>query len=71
MTGDVRASECELTDTASVLAFYAAHIDSVYRYASRLTAGHEARTQDLVQEVFVTLATAVRTGHLTTASAVG
>jgi RNA polymerase sigma-70 factor, ECF subfamily len=69
MTGDATTSECELTDTASVLAFYAAHVDGVYRYASRLTAGHEARTQDLVQEVFVTLATAVRTGRLTTASA--
>jgi RNA polymerase sigma-70 factor, ECF subfamily len=69
MTGDRTTSECELTDTASVLAFYAAHVDGVYRYASRLTAGHDARTQDLVQEVFVTLAMAVRTGRLTTASA--
>jgi RNA polymerase sigma-70 factor, ECF subfamily len=69
MTGDAMLSECELIDTASVLAFYAAHVDGVYRYASRLTAGNEARTQDLVQEVFVTLATAVRSGCLTMASA--
>jgi RNA polymerase sigma-70 factor, ECF subfamily len=65
MTGDVTAGECELTDTASVLAFYKGHVDVVYRYAARLT----ARTQDIVQEVFVTLARAVRTGSLTTASA--
>jgi RNA polymerase sigma-70 factor, ECF subfamily len=69
MTGDRTTSECELTDASSVLAFYAAHVDGVHRYASRLTAGDEARTQDIVQEVFITLATAVRTGRLTTASA--
>jgi RNA polymerase sigma-70 factor, ECF subfamily len=69
MTGDATMRECELTDTASVLAFYADHVDAVYRYASRLTGGDEARTQDIVQEVFVALATAVRTGRLTTASA--
>jgi RNA polymerase sigma-70 factor, ECF subfamily len=69
VTSDATTSECELTDTASVLAFYATHVEALYRYASRLTAGHEATTQDLVQEVFLTLATAVRTGRLTTVSA--
>lgn len=69
MTGDrTKSTECELTSSASVLAFYAANVDAVYRYASRLTAGHEAKTQDIVQEVFVSLANAVRTGRLTTAS---
>ena len=56
-----------LDDVDSVLAFYRANVAEVHRYVSRLTGGDRARTEDLVQEVFVQLARAVRNGNLQTA----
>lgn len=40
-------------DGAELLALYETTIDDVYRYASRLTGGDRARTDDLVQETYL------------------
>jgi RNA polymerase sigma-70 factor, ECF subfamily len=40
-------------DGAELLALYETTIDHVYRYASRLTGGDRARTDDLVQETYL------------------
>ncbi len=53
-----------LTDAPSVLAFYRANVVELHRYLSKLTGGDRARTEDLVQEVFVALAATVRDGGL-------
>ena len=53
-----------LADAPSVVAFYRANVAEVHRYLSRLTGGDRARTEDLVQEVFIALAAAVRDGRL-------
>jgi RNA polymerase sigma-70 factor, ECF subfamily len=56
--------ERSASDGRSVLAFYRAHVDELFRYLSRLTGGDRERTEDLVQEVFVALVRAVRDGRV-------
>lgn len=51
-----------VTDEASLVACYDQSVASVYRYASRLTANDRARTDDLVQEVYLGLVRASRDG---------
>ncbi|MEN9644339.1 MAG: hypothetical protein RL238_1008 [Actinomycetota bacterium] len=51
-----------VTDEASLVACYDATVDRVYRYASRLTGNDRARTDDLVQEVYLGLVRGVRQG---------
>jgi RNA polymerase sigma-70 factor, ECF subfamily len=62
-------TEWRLTDPTAVLAFYRAHATEIYRYVSCLTGGDQARTEDLVQEVFVNLVSAVRGGRVETVTA--
>lgn len=38
------------------MAFYRANVDAVYRYLGRLTGGDRARTEDLTQATFVSIA---------------
>jgi RNA polymerase sigma-70 factor (ECF subfamily) len=61
--------EWELDDAESVVAFYRAHLGELHRYVSRLAGGDRGRTEDIVQEVFVSLARAVQRGQLRTATA--
>jgi RNA polymerase sigma-70 factor (ECF subfamily) len=60
--------EWELDDADSVVAFYRAYLGELHRYVSRLAGGDRARTEDVVQEVFVSLARAVQRGQLRTAT---
>jgi RNA polymerase sigma-70 factor (ECF subfamily) len=41
------------SEPGELLAIYESSIDDVYRYASRLTGGERARTDDLVQETYL------------------
>lgn len=50
-------------DGADLLALYETTIDDVYRYASRLTGGDRARTDDLVQETYLGVLRRLRTGE--------
>lgn len=68
-TDESSQREWTLADAATVLAFYRANVAELHRYVSRLTGGDRARTEDLVQEVFIALAGAVRDGRLQVASA--
>jgi RNA polymerase sigma-70 factor, ECF subfamily len=45
------------------LDFYERTADQVYRYASRLTGGDRARTEDLVQDTYLTLVRQIRNGR--------
>jgi RNA polymerase sigma-70 factor (ECF subfamily) len=56
--------EWVLDDADAVVTFYRAHVADVHRYLARLAGGDRARTEDLVQEVYVALARAVRSGQL-------
>lgn len=47
-----------------MLAIYERHVDDVHRYAWRLTAGSRFRTEELVQETFLTLVRQVRDGSI-------
>ncbi len=51
-----------VTDEAALVACYDQSIAPVYRYASRLTGNDRARTDDLVQEVYLGLVRASRDG---------
>lgn len=50
-------------DGAELLALYETTIDDVYRYASRLTGGDRARTDDLVQETYLGVLRRLQTGE--------
>jgi RNA polymerase sigma-70 factor (ECF subfamily) len=51
-----------ITDEASLVACYDQSVAAVYRSASRLVGSDRARTDDLVQEVYLHLVRAVRSG---------
>lgn len=50
-------------DGSELLALYETTIDDVYRYASRLTGGDRARTDDLVQETYLGVLRRLRSGE--------
>jgi RNA polymerase sigma-70 factor (ECF subfamily) len=62
----VNAGPWELRDEISLIACYDQSVARVYRYASRLTGNDRARTDDLVQEVYLGLVRAVRDGAFDT-----
>ncbi|MBI4935157.1 MAG: sigma-70 family RNA polymerase sigma factor [Actinobacteria bacterium] len=51
-----------VTDEESLVACYDQSVQHVYRYASRFTGNDRARTDDLVQEVYLGLVKAARGG---------
>ncbi len=51
-----------VTDEASLVACYDQSVAHVYRYASRLTGNDRARTDDLVQDVYLGLVRSTREG---------
>jgi RNA polymerase sigma-70 factor (ECF subfamily) len=51
-----------VTDEASLVACYDQSVSHVYRYASRLTGNDRARTDDLVQDVYLGLVKSARAG---------
>ena len=53
-----------VTDEAGLVACYDATVTRVYRYASRLTGNDRARTDDLVQDVYLGLVRQARHGAL-------
>ena len=53
-----------VTDEAGLVACYDATVARVYRYASRLTGNDRARTDDLVQDVYLGLVRQARQGGL-------
>ena len=54
-----------VTDEVSLVACYDQSVEHVYRYASRFTGNDRARTDDLVQDVYLGLVRVVRDGTLT------
>lgn len=54
-----------VTDEVSLVACYDQSVRVLYRAAGRLTGGDRERTDDLVQEVYLSLVRAARTGALT------
>jgi DNA-directed RNA polymerase specialized sigma24 family protein len=63
-----RSREWQMTDAASVIDFYRSNLAEVFRHISKLTGGDRARTEDIVQEAFLSLSAAVRNGRLETAT---
>ncbi len=61
----VDAGPWRVVDEASLVACYDESVSTVYRYASRLTGNDRARTDDLVQEVYLQLVRAARDGTVT------
>ena len=55
-----------VTDEVSLVACYDQSVGHVYRYASRLTGNDRARTDDLVQEVYLGLVRLTRDGSVHT-----
>jgi RNA polymerase sigma-70 factor (ECF subfamily) len=55
-----------VTDEVSLVACYDQSVAHVYRYASRLTGNDRARTDDLVQDVYLGLVRVARDGTLHT-----
>lgn len=51
-----------VTDEASLVVCYDQSVHHVYRYASRFTGNDRARTDDLVQDVYLSLVKAARGG---------
>lgn len=54
-----------VTDELSLVACYDQSVRAVYRAASRLTGSNRERTDDLVQDVYLSLVRAVRSGAIT------
>lgn len=54
-----------VTDEVSLVACYDQSVRAVYRAASRLTGGDRDRTDDLVQDVYLSLVRSARSGALT------
>jgi RNA polymerase sigma-70 factor, ECF subfamily len=63
-----RSREWQLTDATSVIDFYRSNLADVHRHISKLTGGDRSRTEDIVQEAFLSLSAAVRNGRLETAT---
>jgi RNA polymerase sigma-70 factor (ECF subfamily) len=59
---DVINSSAVATTPDDLLALYDRTIDEVYRYASRLTAGDPARTDDLVQDTYLSMLRRIQSG---------
>jgi RNA polymerase sigma-70 factor (ECF subfamily) len=62
----VNAGPWTVTDEASLVVCYDQSVAAVYRYASRLTGNDRARTDDLVQDVYLGLVRSAREGSLST-----
>jgi RNA polymerase sigma-70 factor (ECF subfamily) len=61
----VDAGPWTVTDEQSLIACYDQSVRAVYRAASRLTGGDRAATDDLVQDVYVSLVDKARSGAVT------
>lgn len=61
----VNTGPWNLTDETSLVECYDQSVRAVYRAASRLTGGDRARTDDLVQDVYLSLVRSIRSGGVT------
>jgi RNA polymerase sigma-70 factor (ECF subfamily) len=60
---DVLDCSVVTSDPDDLVALYASSVDDVYRYASRLTGGNRARTDDLVQDTYLGVLRRLRRGE--------
>jgi RNA polymerase sigma-70 factor (ECF subfamily) len=60
---DVLDCSTVTSDPDDLVALYASSVDDVYRYASRLTGGDRARTDDLVQDTYLGVLRRLRRGE--------
>jgi RNA polymerase sigma-70 factor (ECF subfamily) len=60
---DVLDCSAVTSDPGDLVALYASSVDDVHRYASRLTGGDRARTEDLVQDTYLGVLRRLRRGE--------